>query len=151
MPWGIVREAADWRRLTRALILSLALVVSAAAQSRPASPQRDDVEQLIDAVMCDEMPRTHAPGAVFVLVKDGHIELATGYGYADLEKKTPIDQDRTVLRMCSVSTTFTAAGAMPVMSRSPGIAKCDPRPTLRAATARIDAFFRREHRLLAVF
>jgi CubicO group peptidase (beta-lactamase class C family) len=33
-----------------------------------------------------------------------------GYGYADIEKKLPVDPDRTVFRVASISKVITATG-----------------------------------------
>lgn len=38
--------------------------------------------------------------------------LKKGYGYADMERKVPVDPDKTVFRIASVSKTFTAAAVM---------------------------------------
>ncbi|MCM3337694.1 serine hydrolase [Paenibacillus sp. MER TA 81-3] len=52
------------------------------------------------------------PGAVFVVVKDGKVLLQKGYGYADIDKKTPTDPEKTVFRIASVSKVFTATAVM---------------------------------------
>lgn len=54
----------------------------------------------------------HVPGAVFVLIKDGKTFFSQGYGYADLEKKIPVDPDRTLFRVGSISKLFTATAVM---------------------------------------
>src|SRR5579884_3030147 len=50
--------------------------------------------------------------AAFVLVKDGKVIFSKGYGYANLEKQTPVNPDRTVFRVASVSKVFTATAVM---------------------------------------
>ncbi|MFN0223261.1 serine hydrolase [Paenibacillus sp. KR2-11] len=51
-------------------------------------------------------------GAVVVIVQDGEVVLQKGYGYADLEKKTPADPEKTVYRMASLSKPVTATALM---------------------------------------
>lgn len=52
------------------------------------------------------------PGAVFVVVKDQSVIFARGYGYANVAAKTPIDPERTLFRVASVSKLVTATAAM---------------------------------------
>ncbi|MEQ8958957.1 MAG: serine hydrolase domain-containing protein [Coleofasciculus sp. C2-GNP5-27] len=59
-----------------------------------------------------EMSKSHVPGAVISVVKDGTVFFAKGYGYANLEKKTPVVADRTVFRVASLSKLFTATATM---------------------------------------
>lgn len=57
------------------------------------------------------------PGAVFVVVKDGKVLLQKGYGYADVEKKIPVDPEKTLFRIASVSKVFTAAAVMQLVEQ----------------------------------
>ncbi|NIN66876.1 MAG: serine hydrolase, partial [Anaerolineae bacterium] len=56
-------------------------------QEGPTDPQ--ELEAFVDQFFAEQMEVSHSPGAVFVLVKDGEIFLAKGYGYADLENQRP--------------------------------------------------------------
>lgn len=49
-------------------------------------------------------------GAVMTVVQDGQIIYAKGFGYADWQKKTPVDPDETGFRIGSTTKTFTATG-----------------------------------------
>jgi CubicO group peptidase (beta-lactamase class C family) len=51
-------------------------------------------------------------GAVVVVVKDGRILLEKGYGYADVQRKVPMDPRGTVIPVGSVSKLFTWTAAM---------------------------------------
>ena len=51
-------------------------------------------------------------GAVVVVVQDGKIVFSHGYGYADVEKRTPVDPARTLFRPGSVSKLFTWTAVM---------------------------------------
>jgi CubicO group peptidase (beta-lactamase class C family) len=63
-------------------------------------------------LFAEQMDKLHIPGAVFVLVKDGRIFFAKGYGDGDLERKTTVDPDRTAFRVASISKLFTATAVM---------------------------------------
>lgn len=73
---------------------------------------RKDLESFLDKVFAEQMPKYNIPGAVFTLVKDGKIVFSKGYGYADLEKKKPVDKDTTLFRAYSISKSFTATAVM---------------------------------------
>ncbi|WP_293334023.1 serine hydrolase [Microcoleus sp. CAWBG58] len=79
-------------------------------QLGPTNPQ--ELELFIDDYFAKEMSKQHVPGAVFALVKDGKIFFSKGYGYADLENKIPVDPDKTLFRVGSISKLFTATAVM---------------------------------------
>ena len=54
-----------------------------------------------------ELARYKVPGMGIGVIKDGEILMAEGFGYADLEKKIPIDKD-TLWGIASCSKSFTA-------------------------------------------
>ena len=49
------------------------------------------------------LERGDIAGAVVVVVKDGQVLLQKGYGYADVEKRTPVDPEN---ERCSASARF---------------------------------------------
>jgi CubicO group peptidase (beta-lactamase class C family) len=49
---------------------------------------------------------------VVVVVKDREILFAKGYGYADLESKRPMDPEKTLVRVGSISKLLTATAVM---------------------------------------
>lgn len=51
-------------------------------------------------------------GAVVSVVKDGRVILAKDYGYADVAAKTPMDPDRTLMRIGSTSKLLTWTAVM---------------------------------------
>lgn len=83
--------------------------------SAPADP--NELEAFLDPFFAEQMERFHIPGALFVLVKNGEIFFAKGYGYSDLERKTPVVPDRTLFRVASVSKLFTATAVMQLQER----------------------------------
>jgi CubicO group peptidase (beta-lactamase class C family) len=102
-----------------AAILSL-LLACGSAPGRDSNSGPDDskeVEAFVDQFFQEKMAERHVPGAVFVLVKDGRVVLAKGFGYADRERQTPVVPDMTTFRVASVSKLFTATAVMQLVER----------------------------------
>ena len=51
------------------------------------------------------------PGGAVAVVRDGKLFYARGFGYADVENKTPVKPD-ALFRLASVSQTLTSAAIM---------------------------------------
>lgn len=78
----------------------------------------DDIESFADQFFArDDVQAMDIPGAVLIVIKDGEIILSKGYGYADRERKIPMDPDTTVLRVGSVSKVFTATAVMQLLEQ----------------------------------
>src|SRR4051812_2974907 len=72
-----------------------------------------------------EMMHTYGiPGGAVALVHDGKLFYARGFGYADLENKTPVQPD-ALFRIASVSKTLTSAAVMKLVEE--GKLKLDDR------------------------
>src|SRR3712207_4492046 len=89
------------------LIVLLALVLTqnqllskAQAQVTPNNNLTDpkELETFLDPIFAEQMEKSHIPGAVVSVVKDGKIIFTKGYGVADIEKKTPVVPDQTIFR-----------------------------------------------------
>ena len=76
-------------------------------QATPAS-----FEPYLDGVMSALFENYNLVGAVFSLVYDGQPALSKGYGYADLESRTPADPAVHLFRPGSASKLFTWTGVM---------------------------------------
>ena len=89
------------------------------AAEAPAAPQltRADLEAWLDGFMPFALERGNIPGAVVVVVKDGQVLLQKGYGYADVEKRKPVDAEQTLFRPGSVSKLFTWTAVMQLVER----------------------------------
>ncbi|HJU74076.1 MAG TPA: serine hydrolase, partial [Gemmatimonadaceae bacterium] len=89
-------------RLRAAGILALTSVAlsSSAAQNAAVNPAR------IDSIFA--FANNSSPGCAVSTIRNGMLELARGYGIADLEHDIPITP-RTPFYMASVSKQFTAA------------------------------------------
>src|SRR5471030_971114 len=77
----------------------------------------DDVEAYFDGFFPDALARADIAGAVVVIVKDGHILLEKGYGYADVDTRQPIDPARTLFRPGSISKLFTWTAVMQLVEK----------------------------------
>ncbi|MDE2272270.1 MAG: serine hydrolase [Xanthomonadaceae bacterium] len=71
-----------------------------------------DVQTFFDSLVPYAIHRADIAGGVIVVVKDGKVLFAKGYGYADVAKRTPVIADRTLFRPGSISKTFTWTAVM---------------------------------------
>lgn len=88
-----------------------------APQATPPAPTRGprdpaEVEAFMDGLMTAWMRDKHIAGTTVSVVRDGKLLFAKGYGYADVAKRTPVDPERTLFRIGSVSKLFTWTGVM---------------------------------------
>ena len=81
----------------------------------PTDPK--EVETFIDEFLDTHIPNDLS-GAVFTLVKDGKVFFSKGYGYANLEQKIPVDPDKTLFRIGSLSKLLTATAIMQLVEQS---------------------------------
>ena len=76
-----------------------------------------DVEAFLDGFVPVQIQQRDIAGAVVVVVKDGQVLFARGYGYADAAKKTPISPETTLFRPGSVSKLFTWTAVMQLVEQ----------------------------------
>ncbi|HKV92052.1 MAG TPA: serine hydrolase domain-containing protein [Candidatus Angelobacter sp.] len=72
----------------------------------------DDVHAFLDGFVPMQLERENIAGAVVLVVKNGAILFSKGYGYSDVEKKTPVTVDATLFRPGSISKLFTWTAVM---------------------------------------
>ena len=72
----------------------------------------DDLNAWLDGYMPYALHTGDIAGAVVAVVKDGQIVTERGFGYADVEKRTPVDPKLTLFRPGSVSKLFTWTAVM---------------------------------------
>jgi CubicO group peptidase (beta-lactamase class C family) len=82
------------------------------SDSAPGLSNPQEFTVWVDKFMNDEMSKSHIPGTVISIVKDGKVFFTKGYGYANVEKNIPVDADKTLFRVASLSKLFTATAAM---------------------------------------
>jgi len=120
------RNTKRWLWNFLASMLTLILLLSAAA---PVMAQRSEetpatatslhgpsdaaeMEAFMDQLLKSEMDENHIAGAAVSVVKDGRLFFAKGYGVSDLEQQIPVDADRTVFKIGSVTKLFTWTAVM---------------------------------------
>ena len=92
-----------------------------AGESRVTEPPHEltvaDLDAFLDGFLPMQLEREDIAGAVVLVVKDGTILFAKGYGYSDVEKKTPVTVDATLFRPGSVSKLFTWTAVMQLVEQ----------------------------------
>jgi len=76
-----------------------------------------DLEAFLDGLMPAQLERENIAGAVVAVVKDGKVLFAKGYGYSDMEKRTPVTSDATLFRPGSISKLFTWTSVMQLVEQ----------------------------------
>lgn len=76
----------------------------------PVDPQT--LPDFVDDFFAKKMSEHHVPGAAVIIVKDGSVLFSKGYGYANIENDIPVDPQKTIFRVASVSKIFTIAGVL---------------------------------------
>ncbi len=75
------------------------------AANQPIDPAQ--LEAFVDGWVAEAMAREHVAGTSVSVVQNGQVVLKKGYGFADLSPRRPVDPDRTLFRIGSISKTFT--------------------------------------------
>lgn len=98
--------------------------VAAKSASSPSTPiteahplTAEDVGAFLDGIVPMQLKRENIAGAVVIVVKDGSVLFAKGYGYADVERGTPVTPDGTLFRPGSVSKLFTWTAIMQMVEQ----------------------------------
>lgn len=105
------------------LLLILPNLLSAAEKQAPIQKSIKlnmntiELQAFIDSLIQQKMEEHHIPGVQFILVKDGEVFFAKGYGYADLENKIPVDPERTLYRICSIAKVVTGTAVMQLVEQ----------------------------------
>ena len=78
---------------------------------------RDTLTQTIDSAANASLKKYNLPGTVICIVKDGKVILNKGYGYSNIEIKKPVNPQKTLFRLASVSKIFTGIAAMQMVEQ----------------------------------
>ena len=109
--------------------LAPSLVPAPVAKAVPAAPAgppsavgahsitKGDIDAWLDGYMPYALHTGDIPGAVVMVVKDGQIVTARGFGYADAARRTPVNPDRTLFRPGSVSKLVTWTAIMQLVEQ----------------------------------
>jgi CubicO group peptidase (beta-lactamase class C family) len=94
---------------------------ASAAEPKISEPAHEmtaaDVSAFLDGFMPMQIQREDIAGAVVLVVKDGRVLFAKGYGYSNVEKKTPVSPDATLFRPGSISKLFTWTAVMQLVEQ----------------------------------
>jgi len=129
-------------RFKTSLIL-LGAITCLARASEPAGStnllsDENALQAFVDRIVTNRMQQAHVPGAVVTIVKDDKVIFNKGYGFANLELHTPVDPDKTLFRIGSVSKVFNAMTVMRLVDEGRIDVNEDVRPRLAAACLALD-------------
>ena len=85
--------------------------------TQPISIAPQPLEIWLDEFVAEQMDKLHIPGVTFSLVQNGKLLLAKGYGYANLKEHIPVESDRTIFRVGSISKLFVATAIMQLVEK----------------------------------
>jgi CubicO group peptidase (beta-lactamase class C family) len=106
-----------------AALMAISAVSSRAATSADAptteahSLTAADVTAWLDGFIPEALLQGDVAGAVVVVVKNGETVAQVGYGYSDVESRKPVDAERTLFRVGSVSKLFTWTAVMQLVEQ----------------------------------
>jgi CubicO group peptidase (beta-lactamase class C family) len=92
--------------------LASAALGIACFRAAPAPAPDLSLTTLIDGIMDSTMAAEHIPGAAVVVVQDGKLVLSKGYGFANLERRVPVDPAWTRFRIGSISKALTSLAVL---------------------------------------
>ena len=109
------------------LVLAAGAIQAAMAQPAATAQQPDvaaahdlnaaDLEAWLDGMVPNALHAGDVAGAVVAVVKGGQVLLEKGYGYADYDKRVPVDPKSTLFRWGSVSKLFTWTAVMQLVEQ----------------------------------
>ena len=107
------------KSLARGLVCVASACVLSMFTTASAAPQLDraDLEAWLDGLAPYALRQGNLAGLVVSVVKDGEVLLEKGYGYADIAGGVAMDPQRTVVRVASISKTFTATAVMQLVEQ----------------------------------
>lgn len=76
-----------------------------------------DLEAFLDGLIPLQLEQREIAGAVVVVVRNGQVLLAKGYGYADVAEKSPVSPQTTLFRPGSISKLFTWTAVMQLVEQ----------------------------------
>ncbi len=93
------------------IFVAVLLMLSSAASADEA------LQAYIDGVVESMMSDHGIAGLTLAVVADGDVQVEKGYGYADRESRTPVDPEKHLFRIASVTKTMTAIAIMQLVEQ----------------------------------
>lgn len=87
------------------------------SSSQTPSLTKEDVEVFLEGFMPMQLQREDIAGAVVMIVKDGRVLFARGYGFSDVKNRKPVTVEATLFRPGSISKTFTWTAIMQLVEQ----------------------------------
>jgi N-acyl-D-amino-acid deacylase len=82
----------------------------------PITGNSDPKTAAYDELMTDFMSKYRPPGAALAVSKNGRLVYARGFGYADVERKEPV-QPTSLFRIASISKPFTSTAVLQLVQQ----------------------------------
>jgi CubicO group peptidase (beta-lactamase class C family) len=76
-----------------------------------------ELASFVDTIINAQLAKENIPGAVFVLVQNGKVLYQRGYGLANIARRQPVDPEKTIWRIGSISKVFTATAVVQLADR----------------------------------
>jgi CubicO group peptidase (beta-lactamase class C family) len=77
----------------------------------------EEMEAFVDGFVSGELEAYDVAGLTVAVVKDGQLFFAKGYGWADVERRIPVEAEKTLFRPGSVSKLFTWTAVMQLVEQ----------------------------------
>lgn len=103
------------RMLKKLLIGFLAFGITIARAQQPLT--EEDANAWLDGYMPYALHSGDIAGAVVAIVKDGKVLTERGYGFSEVEKRAPVDPEKTLFRPGSVSKLLTWTAVMQLVEQ----------------------------------
>lgn len=98
-------------------LMAFCCVASSPALAQHAAMTTTSLTELFDEHVVREMKNGDVPGAAIVVVNQGRVVFARGYGYADVGQKIPVSATTTLFRIASVSKVLTYTAVMQLVEQ----------------------------------
>jgi CubicO group peptidase (beta-lactamase class C family) len=115
---GVAASVLLSQRRSLAIGFAMCLAGATGTQAQTVPPDRIAADRiatlpaLIDATVPKLLEQQHIAGTAVAVVHDGRVLMTRGYGRARLTPDVPVDPDRTLFRVGSVTKVFTGAAAL---------------------------------------
>ena len=100
----------------RAFLAAAGVALARPAAAAPATGRADPLLAPFDRLMTSFIAGNKVPGGALAVSRGGRLVYARGFGYADLDRETPV-QPRSLFRIASISKPITAVAVLQLVDR----------------------------------